>query len=182
MIKHYISNRYNSGNEKEARIINTETGEFLHYFINDGAKNCGINFPFGFFATTTADMGYNSPSECEKELKRRGYLKQEVRHDRQRADEISALLALAKFRHDNGRKLANIPEILTTYYGLSEEYTKKILRNITQYNIERHVVEVYAGDELLLSTEINTTPEEIEHFYIGLYIDGKTANRVEFIA
>ena len=164
----------------EAREINMETGEVKLYSIDNQSD---IPFPYGEFETTVSYMGYDTPKAYIKEMKRRGILGEEVEHNRQRANEISGILQLARFRHDNNWSLMDIPVRLTTYYNLTEEYAKKIVRYITENNIERHTVSVYdEGNNLLVSTEINGSPEEIENFYKGLVIDDVEAVRVEFAA
>lgn len=171
MIKHYLYKA--SNNRYEAKKIDMETGNILHYMINNGQDNIEINFPFSFYEASAKEWGYESPAAMIKELKKRKILGEEVPHDRQKAAEISALLHLAKYRHDNGWKTLDISENLQKYYGLSKEYTEKILRYMINHNIERHIITVYTADNDNYTTEINGTPEEIEKHYI---------ERIEFIA
>ena len=148
-----------------AHEIDMEKGTVKIYSINKGGENCGINFPYSEYETTAIEMGYKSIQECFKELKKRGLLGEEVPHNKQRAEEISAYLQLAKFRNDNGWSLLDIPEKLMKYYKLSQEYADKIVRYITKYNIERHIVKVFSESGDNFTTEINGTPEEIEKYY-----------------
>lgn len=171
MIKTYLKAYANK--TIEAKQINTETGEVLQYMINNNPEITGIKFPFSFYRTTSEKMGYNSPAAMIKELKKRNQLGEEVKTDRQKADEISALLELAKFRANKELNLFDIEEKLINIYGLSAEYTSKILRYITKHDIERHTIKVYSEDGDTFITEINGTPEEIEKYY---------DNSVEFIA
>lgn len=149
----------------EAKQINTETGEVTQYFINNDPEVSQINFPFSFYQTTAAKMGYTSPAEMIWSLKKRKQLGEEVNTDKQKAEEISALLHLAKFRHENNYNNFDIEDKLINIYGLSEEYTGKILRYITQHNLERHFIRVFTSDGDEFTTEINGTPEEIEKYY-----------------
>ena len=157
----------------EAKQINTETGEVMQYFINNDPEVSQINFPFSFYQTTAAKMGYASPAEMIWSLKKRKQLGEEVEQDRQRAAEISELLHLAKYRSEKGYNNFDIEEKLINIYGLSEEYTGKILRYITQHNIERHAIIVYLADGDEIRTEINGTPADIEKHY---------TEKIEFIA
>ena len=172
MIKTYL--KPYSNKLIEAKQINTETGEVTQYFINNGlADTTTIKFPFSFYQTTAEKMGYTSPSAMIKELKKRKQLGEEVPTDRQKAEEISALLHLAKFRHENNYNNFDIEDKLINIYGLSEEYTGKILRYITQHNLERHYIKVFTSDGDEFTTEINGTPAEIEKYY---------SEKIEFIA
>lgn len=170
MIKTYLKPY---GTRTEAKRINTETGEIMIYMINNDAEITGIRFPFSFYQTTAEKWGYKSPAEMIAELKRRKQLGEEVQTDKQKADEISALLQLAKFRSKKELHIYDIEDKLINIYGLSEEYTGKILRYITQYDLERHIIRVFTenGDEF--TTEINGTPEEIASHY---------NEKIEFIA
>ena len=161
MIKTYLKPY---GTRTEAKKINTETGEILTYMINNDAEITGIRFPFSFFQTT---------AEIIAELKKRKQLGEEVQTDRQKADEISALLQLAKFRSEKELQLYDIEDKLINIYGLSEEYTGKILRYITQHDLERHIIRVFTEDGDEFTTEINGTPEEIANHY---------NEKIEFIA
>lgn len=172
MIKTYLKAYANK--TIEAKQINTETGEVLQYMLNNNISDItGIKFPFSFYRTTSAKMGYNSPAAMIKELKKRNQLGDEVQTDRQKAEEISALLELAKFRKDRNYNLFDIEDKLINIYGLSEEYTSKILRYITEHNIERHFIRVYTKDGDTFTTEINGTPADIEKYY---------SEKIEFIA
>jgi len=153
------------GSTREAYKINMETGEVLHYFINDNAKISNICYPFSFYHTSFSKMGYTSTANMIKELKRRKYLGVEVDTCRQTAEEISALLHLAKFRASKDFNLFDIEDKLINIYGLSEEYTSKILRYITKHDIERHTITVIKSDGDGFTTEINGTPAEIENYY-----------------
>lgn len=116
----------------EAKQINTETGEVTQYFINNGlADTTTIKFPFSFYQTTAEKMGYTSPSAMIKELKKRKQLGEEVNTDRQKAEEINALLDLAKVRVEKGYNLYDIEDKLLNIYGLTEDFTFKTLDNIT---------------------------------------------------
>lgn len=170
MIRNFLLNR---NGRIEAKEIDTDTGRVKLYQINDGLSNCGINFPFSEYETTTANMGYSSVADMIKELKKRNQLGKEVPHDKQVANEISSILQLAKFRHENGWNLADIPEKLQKHYGLSKEYVDKIIRYITNHNIERHIIKVYTDDGDILTTEINGSPADIEKYY---------TEKIEFIA
>ena len=170
MIKTYLKPY---GTRTEAKKINTETGEILTYMINNDAEITGIRFPFSFFQTTAEKWGYKSPAEMIAELKKRKQLGEEVQTDRQKADEISALLQLAKFRSEKELQLYDIEDKLINIYGLSEEYTGKILRYITQHDLERHIIRVFTEDGDEFTTEINGTPEEIANHY---------NEKIEFIA
>lgn len=161
------------GTRIEAKRINTETGEIMIYMINNDSEITGIHFPFSFHQTTADDIGYQSPAEMIQSLKKRKQLGEEVQTDRQKADEISALLQLAKFRSEKELNIFDIEDKLINIYGLSEEYTGKILRYITQHNLERHTIRVFTADNDEITTEINGTPEEITRYY---------DKRIEFIA
>ena len=161
------------GTRTEAKRINTETGEILSYMINNDKEITGIRFPFSFYQTTAAKMGYNSPAEMILQLKKRQQLGEEVQPDRQKADEISALLQLAKYRSEKELHIYDIEDKLINIYGLSQEYTGKILRYITQHDLERHIIKVFTEDGDEFTTEINGTPEEITSHY---------TEKIEFIA
>ena len=164
MIKTYLK-PYLNHTMTEAHQINTETGEVLHYMINNDPGITTIKYPFSFHKTSAFEMGYTSPAEMIKELKKRKQLGEEVQTDRQKADEISELLHLAKYRSEKGYNNFDIEDKLMNIYGLSEEYTGKILRYITQHNLERHFIKVFTPDGDEFTTEINGTPEEIEKYY-----------------
>ena len=114
----------------EAHQINTETGEVLHYMINNDSGITTIKYPFSFYKTSAFEMGYTSPAEMIKELKRRKQLGEEVDATRQEAEEINALLDLAKVRIEKSYHIYDIEEKLLEIYGLSEEFTFKTLDSI----------------------------------------------------
>ena len=114
----------------EAHQINTETGEVLHYMINNDPGITTIKYPFSFYKTSAFEMGYTSPAEMIKELKRRKQLGEEVDATRQEAEEINALLDLAKIRIEKSYHIYDIEEKLLKIYGLSEEFTFKTLDSI----------------------------------------------------
>lgn len=149
----------------DAHEIDTETGRIKIYCINKGEDNCGIDFPYSEYETTAAELGYSSTNECLRELKRRKILGDEVPHDRQRANEIGACLLLAQFRYNNGWNLADIPEKLSRYYNLPQDYINKIIEYITRHNLERHTVRIFTETGDSFTTEINGTPAEIIKHY-----------------
>ncbi len=175
MIKNFLLERTEKYDERyfDAKQIDTETGAVKLYKINIGSVNAGGNYPYNEYETNINAMGYSSAEEVVKHYELLGTLGHEVKHDRQRAEEIGGYLHLAKFRHDTGRKLLNIADNLKKYYGLSEEYVNKILDYITNHNIERHTIRINKADGDSITTEINGTVQEI----ISQYSDP-----IEFIA
>ncbi len=129
MIKTYLK-PYLNNTMTEAHQINTETGEVLHYMINNDPGITTIKYPFSFYKTSAFEMGYTSPAEMIKELKRRKQLGEEVDATRQEAEEINALLDLAKVRIEKSYHIYDIEEKLLEIYGLSEEFTFKTLDSI----------------------------------------------------
>ncbi len=172
MIKNYLLECADSYGEKhyEAKEIDTESGTVKLYKIGIGSGN---DFPYSEFLTTANEMGYNGAEDVIKHYEELGSLGHEVPHDRQRAEEIGGLLRLARFRHETNRKLLNIPDNLKKYYGLSEEYTNKIIDYITNHNIERHIIKVFKEDGDSFITEINGTVGKILNNY---------TDKIEFIA
>lgn len=114
----------------EAKQINTETGEVLHYMINNDPDITTIKYPFSFSKTTVYEMGYNSPAEMILQLKKRKQLGEEVDTTRQEAEEINALLDLARVRIEKEYHIYDIEEKLLEIYGLTEEFTFSTLDNI----------------------------------------------------
>ena len=128
MIKTYLKPYLH--NMIEAKQINTETGEVLHYMINNDPEIIKIQYPFSFSHTTVSEMGYNSPAEMILQLKKRKQLGEEIDHTAQEAAEINALLDLAKVRTEKGYNLFDIEDKLINIYGLSEDYTTQVLKQI----------------------------------------------------
>jgi hypothetical protein len=97
----------------DIRIINTETGDFEHYFVD---KNIG--FPFSFYKTNISDMGYDSVKTCIKTLKERNFLGKEINYNEQKESEKIGYINLGVCRLN---RLGSIEDICNKLeqYGLS---------------------------------------------------------------
>lgn len=115
MIRNFLK-EIRTQDRTEAFEIDTNTGRVKIYQINNGSANCGIDFPFSEYDTTVYEMGYASPDECIKTLKKRGNLGKEVSHEEQAKAELNAYKKLLEWRRGNGWSLLDIPEKIAKYY------------------------------------------------------------------
>ena len=87
--------RQETSNKKywELRIFNMENGDFHHYM-----QDKEIGFIFGDYPTTVTKIGYESITDCMKELKSRKLLGTEVDYKEQRESEKIGFINLGVLR------------------------------------------------------------------------------------